>query len=291
MPSTTKQSTKSASTAPAAPVLKQRQRTPSVMTPLFAAIAQDVTTPKPQVSATPTVATAAASATAPQAATQPIPTTSGAVPVVTTSDTTAGVVPVVAIPPPAPNVVGPPPSVISPTPPAGFVMPGADEYSGYHPSSKELAAASTVVADLLTPGNDYAQDFGSRAPSVASVAKALQVALAWRDLRGSADAWDRYVRAEDGLAWKAAMLLLDQLKPIFLIAVAQDPELATQYAGLAQMFGAPKLVAQKSSATKKQNAKTRAVADAAAAQAAAVSSAVAAATAPATPAKTVTVSV
>ena len=81
------------------------------------------------------------------------------------------------------------------------------------------------------------------------------------------------------------MLLLDQLKPLFLIAVAKDPALATQYAGLAQMFDAPKAVAKQAVATRKKNAKTKAVAATAAAQAAAVTTAVTAATAPATPAQ------
>jgi hypothetical protein len=261
------------------------------MTPLFAAIAQDVTTPKPQVSATPTVATAAASATAPQTATPSIPTTSGAVPVVNTSDTTAGVVPVVAAPAPMPNVVGPPPSVITPTPPDGFVPIGAEGYRGYHPSTKELAAASTVVGQLQQPGCNYAELFGSAAPSAASVVNALQIGLGWRNLRVPADAWDQYVKTEDGLAWKSAMLLLDQLKPIFLTAIAQNAALATQFSGLAEMFGARRTAAAKGGATRKQNAKTKAVADAAAAQAAAVASAVAAATAPAATAKTVTVRV
>jgi hypothetical protein len=87
------------------------------------------------------------------------------------------------------------------------------------------------------------------------------------------------------------MQLLDQLRPIFQVAVAQNAGLAKQFPGLAQMLGAQKAVAKLATATRKQNAKTKAVADAAAAQAAAVSSAVAAATAPTTTAKTVTVSV
>jgi hypothetical protein len=87
------------------------------------------------------------------------------------------------------------------------------------------------------------------------------------------------------------MQLLDQLRPIFQVAVAQNAALAKQFPGLVAMFGAPKAIAAKGGVTRKQNAKTKAVADAAAAQAAAVASAVAAATAPATTAKTVTVSV
>ena len=87
------------------------------------------------------------------------------------------------------------------------------------------------------------------------------------------------------------MLLLDRLKPILLTAWAQNAALASQFPGLAHMFGASKAVAKQAIATRKKNAKTKAVADTAAAQAAAVTSAVATATAPANPAKTVTVSV
>ena len=111
--------------------------------------------------------------------------------------------------------------------------------------------------------------------------------MAWRPLRQPAEAWDAYVKSQYGMAWKNALTLLDQVKPLFLMAVAKDSRLASKYQGLAEMFDAPKEVAKLANATKKKNAKTRAAATAA--QAAAATSVESAATAPATTPKSVTV--
>jgi len=283
MPSTTKQSTQSASTAPAAPVLKQRQRTPSVMTPLFAAIAQDVTAPQPQVSATPTVSSAStASATAPPQAPS---IATGAVPVVTTATTatsTATAAPVAA--PAAPNLVNPPPDADIPVRPAGFTPPDPHEFMGYHPTAKEAGAATSVIRDLAT-NDDYVATFGSAVPSPATLSTALQLGVEWLAMHEATESWDVYARAQNNLAWKGALMLLDQLKPTFLNALAANPALALKYPGLTQMFDAAKLVAKKSVATRTRNAKAKA-----AAATAATAAASAAQAAPAAPAAVPTVS-
>ncbi len=106
-------------------------------------------------------------------------------------------------------------------------------------------------------------------------------------MRPPALAWDKYVTSQNGMAWKAATAQLDAFKPLFLMAVAKNPDLAVKYAGLARLFDAPKVVAKQAVATKKKNAATKAATSAA--QAAAVTSAVSAATATAVPKPAVTV--
>ncbi len=286
---TTKKSTP-VSTNPTepAPVVRKKKRcvlTPSVMTPYLAAVAQDVTSPTPMVSVTPTVPS---SGTASRAAT-PTPSQSiatGTLPVVTSPTTgtspvtlTAPVPVAVAAPP---NAVSPPPDVDIPSPPVGFMAPSWRDFLGYRPSSREIAAASTVVANLGSADN-WVATFGSAVPSAASLATALSLGLEWGEMRSATAAWDVYAKAEYSMAWKSALLLLDQLKPVFFGAIAKDPALASQYPGLMQMFDAPKAVAKQAVATKKKNAKAKAVAAAPAAQAAA------AAAPAATAGKTVTV--
>ena len=164
--------------------------------------------------------------------------------------------------------MNPPPEQDIPSPPAGFMAPDPRDFLGYRPRSREIAAASTVVADLGS-ADDWVATFGSTVPSAATLATALSLGLEWGEMRSATAAWDVYAKAEYSMAWKSALLLLDQLKPVFLGAVAKDPALAQQYPGLMQMFDAPKAVAKQAVATRKKNAKAKADTAAPAAQAAA----------------------
>jgi hypothetical protein len=154
-------------------------------------------------------------------------------------------------------IAGPPTNVVIPPPPAGFVAPSGRAYMGYLPSARELAAASTAMSDLAA-FDDYVALLGSAAPPAASVASAIGVGIQWATMRIPAEAWETYVRAQYGLAWKEAKTLLEELKPLFLHAMAKNPALASQYQGLTGMFDATKVAADKAIATKKRNAKTKA---------------------------------
>jgi hypothetical protein len=159
--------------------------------------------------------------------------------------------------PPSTPAVGAPPVVTIPSPPAGFVTPAGRTYVGFLPSSRELAAAATAVTDLGS-FDDYVALFGSAAPPAAAVANAIAIGLQWRAMRTPAEAWDAYVRAQYGAAWKEARTQLDELKPLFLHALAKDPSLASKYQGLTEMFDAPKVSASKAAATKKKSAQAKA---------------------------------
>jgi hypothetical protein len=173
-----------------------------------------------------------------------------------------------------------------PSVPRGFVAANRDEYRGSYPSQRELAAIPLAIENLQS-FTDCAQVLGPLAPDPAAVANALQIGLEWREMRPPADAWDRYITSQNGMAWKAAMAQLDALKPVFLLAAATDPALAVKYAGLARLFDAPKMVAKQAVLTKKRNAATKAATTAA--QAAEVTAAVSAATAAPVPKPAVTV--
>ena len=154
----------------------------------------------------------------------------------------------------APVAVNPPPVVTIPTPPANFIAPEMTQFRGCHPSKNELASAGQAITDLGRFA-DYSTVLGASAPPVSSVVSALSTGLGWRALRDPTETWDTYVRAQDAMAWKAAITLLDDVKALFLIAVSKSSSLATKYPGLAQMFDAPKASARKATSTKKRNAK------------------------------------
>ena len=71
-------------------------------------------------------------------------------------------------------------------------------------------------------------------------------------------AWDEYVRAQDGMAWKDALTLVDQLKPLFRIAAARSTNVARDYPGIAELCDAANVVAKRSLATRQKRAKEKA---------------------------------
>jgi hypothetical protein len=169
--------------------------------------------------------------------------------------------PVVVAPvaPAAPNTVNPPPEDDIPAVPSWFVPPNPRDFMGYRPTSRETAAASTAISNLANADN-WVATFGSSVPSPATLTSALTLGLQWGEMRASTTAWDVYVKAQYAMAWKRALILLEDLKPVFLCAIAKNSALASQYEGFAQMFDAQKLVARQAIATRKRNAKAKAAA-------------------------------
>lgn len=159
--------------------------------------------------------------------------------------------------PALPRIFGQPPSATCPSPPAGFIAPNSRHYRGFHPTTSELRAASLAIADLGRLGNLTAL-LGPAAPSSTAVAAALDLALKWRAAREASSAWDAYVRAQDGMAWKDALTLVDQLKPLFHIAAARSRDVANRYPGIAELCDAANLVAKRSLATRQKRAKEKA---------------------------------
>jgi len=203
-----------------------------------------------------------------------------------TPDASTGAAPATTTAPAVAAGIAMPPDVTIPEPPANFVAPKLTEFRGYHPTQNQVSKGPQAIVDL---GHfvDYETVLGTSAPPIHALVEALQAALAWRALRDPTEAWDTYVRAQDGSAWMAALTLLDQMKPLFLIAVARNPALGGQYPGLAAIFGAAKRSAKLGQTTRKNNAKAKAAAVAASARAAATATSTA--TEPASTSKSVTV--
>jgi hypothetical protein len=148
-----------------------------------------------------------------------------------------------------PNAVNAPATGLTPHVPNGFVPPNPRDYQGHRPSAREVAAATTAVLDLLNL-EDYAAIFGATAPDADTVTTALRAAVDWRAVREEATAWAAYVTAQDVMAWKQALVLVEQMKPAFLSAVARNRALAARCPGLAQLVDAPKVVAKMALVTK-----------------------------------------
>ena len=184
--------------------------------------------------------------------TEPVSSNAAAPPAATDAVTSeAAVVPAMQ------RIWGQPPSAVSPRPPAGFVAPSSRFYRGFHPTTSELRAASLAIADLGRLG-DSSTLLGPAAPSSTAVAAALDLALQWRAAREASAAWDEYVRAQDGMAWKDALTLVDQLKPLFRIAAARSTNVARDYPGIAELCDAANVVAKRSLATRQKRAKEKA---------------------------------
>jgi hypothetical protein len=142
------------------------------------------------------------------------------------------------------------------------------QYRGSYPRKTEIMAAPNVVVELQR-FVDYTALLGASAPPAATVASSLSAAVKWGVLRSSTDAWSNYVRAEYAMAWQTANTLLDEVKPLFFIALAKNSLLATLYPSLTQLFNASKVSARQAATTKKKAAKAAAEAAASAAKEAA----------------------
>jgi hypothetical protein len=102
---------------------------------------------------------------------------------------------------------------------------------------------------------DYATVLGSAVADPATLAAAMTLGVKWRELRNASEAWDTYVKAQDGIAWRDAFILIDEVRPIFQFALVKQPSLAVTYPKLAQVFNAAKGAAKHAVATKAKKAK------------------------------------
>jgi hypothetical protein len=194
-----------------------------------------------------------------------------------------------------------PPDVVLPSPPAGYVPVTGADLRGYRPLQSELATVGDAVAEIQSVPS-WTDIFGITAPPPGEIAPRLQVASDWTALLAASNAWTAYVKSQEGMAWKDALLSMESLKVPFDLASAASPAVLNRYPALARMLGAQKVVAKRAAQTRARSAKATAatnataVATAATAQkvraatdAAVAATAAAAATAPGAPTRNVTV--
>jgi hypothetical protein len=139
-------------------------------------------------------------------------------------------------------------------PPPGFVPDNATDFRGVLPRSAELIALPAAVDDLKK-FTDYTEVMGSKAPSWAQVITAFDVTNQWSSARTRADAWDLFARTQEGVSWTMLRALIGQMAPIYEVAVASDPEMASTLPGLTTLLDVKKTIAHKAVSTKKANAK------------------------------------
>ena len=191
-----------------------------------------------------------------------------------------------------------PPQVIVPRVPTFFISTGMREYFGFRATQDEVASAGRAIKDLekiATDGNVL----GIPATLPPPLAHALARALEWRKQRERAEALLTYAQEGDGRAWKVALTLLAEMKPLYEFAASKDGNFARKYPGLDAVMKAGKASSKKANKTKKQKkvakeaALKKAQVDAAKAAADAAKAAAAAAKgaggATATPHKSITV--
>lgn len=158
--------------------------------------------------------------------------------------------------------------------------------------ASEIAAVPDAI-DELQAFADHGSVFGITAPPASQLAALLSVAAQWTSVLSDTTAWLTYVKSEEGMAWKDALLLVEKMKLAFQLASAANPALLTGYPALARLLGASQVVAKRAVATKKRAKAAAATAAASAgtadAQATQGAAAYGAAAPAATPTRVVTV--
>jgi len=157
-------------------------------------------------------------------------------------------------PAPSPVVfpVAPPPTVTIPAVPSGFVPITGADLRGFHPQASQVAAVPDALAELQTFTN-YTAMFGITAPDLAQLTQRLDVALQWTTLLSQSSAWTAYVKSQEGMAWKDALLLVESLETPFGLASQANPALLSQYPALARLLGARKVVAKRAASSRAKN--------------------------------------
>jgi len=176
--------------------------------------------------------------------TQSIPSTQSTQSTQSTPATTGGTI-----------FIAPPPVIADfPAPPDGFTATGGAEYSGYLPKATQLAVLGGVIQELGR-FTDYSAVLGRTAPPIASITQSFDAANQWSLMRVRTIAWEGYCLQQEGLAWIDVRKLMDQIQPLFEVAVSNDPSIGAAYPMMLKFFGAQRVIAAKGVATRKANLK------------------------------------
>jgi hypothetical protein len=138
--------------------------------------------------------------------------------------------------------VSPPPPVTLPPIPNGFVPVNAADLRGYRPMASEIAALPDAIVELQG-FSDYLTLFGITAPPLDELVQRLSIAGQWTSVLSQTLGWSKYVKSQEGMAWKDALEFTEKLKAPFQLATAANPALLSQYPALARLLGASKAAA------------------------------------------------
>jgi hypothetical protein len=118
--------------------------------------------------------------------------------------------------------------------------------------ASEIAALPDAVAELQG-FTDYTSLFGITAPPRDELVQRLSIAAQWTSVLSQSSGWLKYVKSQEGMAWKDALLLTEQLKVPFQLASTANSSLLSDYPALARLLGASKVVAKRAVATRAKN--------------------------------------
>jgi len=157
-------------------------------------------------------------------------------------------------PAPAPVAlpIAPPPNVTIPGVPSNFVPVTGADLRGYYPHASQIAAVPDTLTELQSFSN-YTALFGITAPDLGQLTQRLDVALRWTTLLSQSSAWTAYVKSQEGMAWKDALLLVESLEIPFGLAAQANPALLSQYPALARLLGARKVVGKRAASSRAKN--------------------------------------
>jgi hypothetical protein len=139
-----------------------------------------------------------------------------------------------------------------PTIPSGAQADSGANYRTVLPRATEVSSLVRAVSDFQSMSN-FSQLFGITGLQYAQVLAAFVIAAQWTAMRGATETWGGYCLSEEGKAWTTVRAFMQLLKPLFDAAAKGDPNLASVYPGIAALFGAQKVIAQKGATTRKNN--------------------------------------
>jgi hypothetical protein len=138
-----------------------------------------------------------------------------------------------------------------PSIPVGFVPLNLLAFRGFHARAEQVAAVPGVVSELSC-SSAYSTTFGPAAPPQGPFVQTLQNAAGWTAARLSLESYLIYVKSEEGLAWKAALTQMEQVKSVYDVTLKTNAQLPALFPALTRLLGVQSDIAKKSAAARKR---------------------------------------
>jgi hypothetical protein len=146
----------------------------------------------------------------------------------------------------------PPADAKIPPVPSGDAAANGGNYRTLIPKATELATLPGAVADLRR-FTTFTDVLGFAGLPYSEVLQAFEVGNQWSTMRRASAAWAAYCLTAEGISWITIRKMLEAIRPVWNVAVARNPGLATTYPSLSSFLDAQKKIAQKGAATRRLN--------------------------------------
>jgi hypothetical protein len=153
-----------------------------------------------------------------------------------------------------------PPAVGAPATPAGWKRKPVKRRGGArgaHPRQDQVTNADAAANELLK-STTYAEDFGQRVPSAATLGFLMENSAKWRGEWSQAEQYAAYA-AQQRAAWEQETL--DQMgvfKQAFAFVASREPTVAEKYPATAKYLAAGSTISTRAGKTRKEKAKATA---------------------------------